>query len=738
MNKQFILLAGIAVLVTTFPAFGVTLWNLDMQRDHPSAVTFTGAGPNGGFGGPGDVWNEMLFTPQGWFYLDPSISNLVDSTGSVTGVDFAVTGVIGAYASDGVGATTNLTRDGLYVWPGNDGFLPDGTPITATDADWEISGLTPGGSYQMANYSSGSTSFNLDMTIDTDGDGNLGDETLFTVVADETPVITSITAGAGGSIIGLASQTPGTSESHWSGFQLVGTTGAPVFFADIDDDGDVDLEDFGLFDANYPVLYGIEELAIFCQHWLEGVKLPVDGMQKQLFIDDYVIGQMNNVSQQLNQPVKYTGNPVIELVPPQTAGGDELVVMYGNTIYDEDDELFKMWHEQGNYYGTSRPVAYATSSDGVNWDLPCLGLVSYPNWHAPGCGTGDYDNNLLLDTGQGVHSMGVFKDLDETDPAKRYKMLYCSNGNETPLRPAFSADGIHWNPASSGNWIPTNDSSTTCMWDPKLGKYVAHTRPNAWGTPNGLERQVIQYESDDFLNWTAHGIIMKADENDPLGHRQFYEMPWMQYEDVYIGFMSVFHVPLEGDPLEERIDTQLTFSRDNRNWIRAGNRETFIPNSPTVGDYDYGMIYVMQAPIVVGDEIWIYYSGWEGRHNAPDLGEIQGGTACLAKLRLDGFVSIDASSAGTLTTKKMTMDGDKLVVNADASGGTLKVEVLNAFGNVIGGFSQADCDVISSDNVRHTVTWSGSDDVSSLKGRTILLKFYLDNCKLYSFVFQPI
>ena len=50
---------------------------------------------------------------------------------------------------------------------------------------------------------------------------------------------------------------------------------------------------------------------------------------------------------------------------------------------------------------------------------------------------------------------------------------------------------------------------------------------------------------------------------------------------------------------------------------------------------------------------------------------------------------------------------------------------------------QGDLDVISSDNIRHTVRWGGSDDVSSLQGQTILLKFYLTNCKLYSFVFKP-
>jgi len=194
------------------------------------------------------------------------------------------------------------------------------------------------------------------------------------------------------------------------------------------------------------------------------------------------------------------------------------------------------------------------------------------------------DNNLVLDTGAGETAPGVFKDLHESDARRRYKMLYFSRGNSSPLQPAYSADGIHWKSYPAGNWIPRNDSSSPCLWDAGLGKYVAHVRHNA-DTPLGNERQVMQYESDDLVNWTEYGVIMKADDEDPIGHRQFYEMPWMNYENLYLGFMSVYHLLPERDkqaPLaiwEDRTDTQLTVSRDNRNWSRAGNRQTFIPNS---------------------------------------------------------------------------------------------------------------------------------------------------------------
>ena len=84
----------------------------------------------------------------------------------------------------------------------------------------------------------------------------------------------------------------------------------------------------------------------------------------------------------------------------------------------------------------------------------------------------------------------------------------------------------------------------------------------------------------------------------------------------------------------------------------------------------------------------------------------------------------------------MTMSGDRLVVNADASLGSMAVEILDADGQPLKGLTKDDADLFTGNSVRHTVTWNGSPDVKSLKGRPMALKFYLDRCKLYSFVFQ--
>ena len=103
---------------------------------------------------------------------------------------------------------------------------------------------------------------------------------------------------------------------------------------------------------------------------VHGESRPVEvGTQKQLFIDDFVIGQMSNASQVLNQPVKYADNPIIAPPAPQRPNGEELLFLGGSIMRDEAAGLFKMWYEANNATRSHAAVAYATSTDGINWDF---------------------------------------------------------------------------------------------------------------------------------------------------------------------------------------------------------------------------------------------------------------------------------------------------------------------------------------------------------------------------------
>ncbi len=89
---------------------------------------------------------------------------------------------------------------------------------------------------------------------------------------------------------------------------------------------------------------------------------------------------------------------------------------------------------------------------------------------------------------------------------------------------------------------------------------------------------------------------------------------------------------------------------------------------------------------------------------------------------------------GTLTTKPLVLEGDKLIINTKAPLGRVAVEILDPRNQrPIPGFTKADCVLFSGDAIRHRVRWKGKSDLSKLAGKTIQLRFYLKRAKLYSF-----
>ena len=481
------------------------------------------------------------------------------------------------------------------------------------------------------------------------------------------------------------------------------------------------------------------------------------GSQRQLFIDDYVIESISGASKTLNQPTKHSANPLLSYVPKGEPTWDaDMPISFSSVLYDEREQLFKLWyslHSRGDGDEAS-VLCFATSSDGIQWHKPVLRIFEY---------RGTKENNIVMPH-SGLAS-GVFIDPRETDPSRRYKMVHM--WHDYKIYASHSADGIRWKPYNDGQAVffqpPGHDSQMIAYWDQSLGKYVAiirdrtgrisDVRPRLASDAAGRKgwrklwdphknrspeihsiRRVSQIESEDFVHWSDYRPILGADAYDPLNCDQFYNMEVLQYEGLRIGLMTVFSY----DPDYCRGAVQLTSSRDGRNWSRAGNRNVFLPLSQQVGDFDWGAIYPLQGPLVHNDEIWIYYNGYgvDHHHTRPPGVEGFPNAIGLAKLRLDGFVSIDTGEAGgTLTTKPLTFAGAKLTLNANAQNGRVLVEVLDADGRPIAGYGKSDCDAFEGDSLRHTVTWKGKADLTRLEGKAVKLRFYLRQAKLYSFAF---
>jgi len=110
------------------------------------------------------------------------------------------------------------------------------------------------------------------------------------------------------------------------------------------------------------------------------------------------------------------------------------------------------------------------------------------------------------------------------------------------------------------------------------------------------------------------------------------------------------------------------------------------------------------------------------------------GAACLAVLRRDGFISLDADDmGGYVLTKPVKVAGRRLFLNLAAPDGEARVELLDAKGGPIPGYSGNLLVPVRGDGVRLPVRWKSAKDLSRLRGRTIQLKIQLTNAELYAF-----
>ena len=108
-------------------------------------------------------------------------------------------------------------------------------------------------------------------------------------------------------------------------------------------------------------------------------------------------------------------------------------------------------------------------------------------------------------------------------------------------------------------------------------------------------------------------------------------------------------------------------------------------------------------------------------------------------LRMDGFVSASASAeGGEFVTRPFVFQGGNLTINFESSAAAgIRVELLEAEGKPIEGYTLDDCPEIFGDSIRHTVRWKRGCDVRSLEGRPVRLRFALRDADLYACQFVP-
>ena len=437
---------------------------------------------------------------------------------------------------------------------------------------------------------------------------------------------------------------------------------------------------------------------------------PLPVRPNYLLLDGRVVAQVDNARLRAGAVQKHPSNPLFAQTLPWEV---DISHLYANVLFDKQEQLYKCWYftritewredlsagsllknemEQGDM-----ATLYATSQDGIHWDKPALDVYRY---------RGKSTNIIMF----GNHGVGVFKDLREPDPARRYKML-TGRMPHGKVDACFSADGIRWSKRVHV-FDARGDCHNNAFWAEPLNRYVAITREYP-----GSNRVVMRTESADFIRWKKPVEVLRG----PIT-AQTYSMPAFPYQGVYLGLVSIFRIATD-----ERVHVELAWSPDTLEWSRVAAGQPLLALSETPGSFEWGCLYAAARPIVTPDGIRIYYSG------APGIHSWQEGKLCLATLRSDGwagYAPTAADEAATLETVSIRYGAGPLTVTADAPGGSVFVTLLGNDGTVL-----ATSEPITGNVTKAQVVWEKDVDSSVKQGRAVRLRFHFQRAVLYSFAF---
>jgi len=481
------------------------------------------------------------------------------------------------------------------------------------------------------------------------------------------------------------------------------------------------------------------------------------GTRKQLLFDKLFLEKSSGVKLRMNTPFQ-DKNPVLVADKPW----EQKVCAYNTVMFDEGK--FRMWYDTISYNEqkkqSCRFLSYAESKDGINWVKPILGLIEF---------AGSKNNNIVAPPSPNASQQGgtIFRD-DNAPASERYKLWTSYQPSEEEKARGIkrgsyamvSPDGLRWKMLGKDRGYrlkrgQASDSQNICFWDNDLSKYVAFVRMKKMGPePRDRTCWVGLMTSKDFENWTRAKDIFYADEQMPVPGGK---PGWLPVVDLYTpGGMKVPGVPkayillpttyyhwreddfpqTDEGSFPATMDVALATSRDRVNWWQPSpaDREPFLRLGKD-GTALSGMIFSNPWPIVVGDEIWFYYAGLGRSHGGGS--QSYGSGIFRARLRRDGFVSVDAAyRGGEFTTPLIKFAGMKLQLNMDGSaGGWLQVEIQSDDGKALKGYKLSDCDTIRGNNLAKTITWKGAFDVSKLAGKPVKLRFVMRSMKLFAFQF---
>lgn len=474
----------------------------------------------------------------------------------------------------------------------------------------------------------------------------------------------------------------------------------------------------------------IDNLEYTARPILKDAAKPIPfGARKHLFLDDQLLDHTNGLKLVGNPPIGFdvTDFRNSEIWEPTPRFGP--AIPDPCTVFEDENGKLKFLYTNGGMWGGKKhAVCLAETDDGIHFTKPTVGKFPW---------LGSLENNIVsLDGSQGC----VIYDKNPAEPAaRRYK--YFAMTMNRGFYVYTSPDCRTWTRNECAMLPFDPDGSISAFWDDQIGQYRAYVR--VWAP--GLARQIGYASADDAMqpwpffrakNPQFNPYMLprpSAGEVDLLDtYGQAYRFKAFKYPgapDAYFAFP--WRMIQEGNI---RPGSLLMVSRNGEEWQRF-EKDYYLSSDMKVEGRKIHEALMEHGMVIRGDEIWQYATTRVTEHGGLMIGGVdhEGGQFdrfLRVRQRLDGFVSLETQDSGEAITKPLKIDGSSMEINVKAEG-MIRVAVLDETGDEIRGFGLTDCIPVTGDHIRKQVKWK--KEISELAGRTVRLKFELEDAKLFAF-----
>jgi hypothetical protein len=454
--------------------------------------------------------------------------------------------------------------------------------------------------------------------------------------------------------------------------------------------------------------------------------------RRELFIDEYLIEHLEGARLRLHEPVP-AGVALRFDRPWEGAFCGYVTVLH-------DSNRFRMYYRGSPIAGKdgapTEVTCYAESLDGISWVKPNLGLFEVH---------GTRDNNVVL-AGQAPFSHNFAPFLDGrpgVPPEERFKAL--AGTSEKGLFGFVSPDGLRWRKLRETPLLTRGafDSQNVAFWSEAERGYVLYLR--TW-TKGGFEgfRTISRATSPDFLKWDEP--VPMSFGQTPLEHLYTSQThPYFRAPHLYIA------LPMRFVPGRKVLTEAQARALGVDPGYASDCAETVFMTSRGGAAYDRTFLEGFLRP-------GLDPGNWASRAGLTALGVVPTGptemslykqahyaqpTGHLLRyvLRTDGFASLNAPfRGGECRTRLLTFTGRRLEVNfSTGAAGGVRVELLDAEGRPIPGYTLAESVELIGDDIQRIVSWGSGTDLEKLAGKPVKLHFVMKDADLYSirFVRKP-